>query len=91
MPISPRLCLLGDNTETPTLTRSSYSVVMVGIASAARMILRHWKSPVNPTMQEWKLLMSDTASYEVMLPRIRGKEPGTMGICDNFMIHLTSN
>ena len=38
---------LRDKTESRNMTKSAYSVVMVGKASAARIILRHWKSPDN--------------------------------------------
>lgn len=91
LPLSPRLCLLGDKTETPPLTNSAYSVLMVGITSAARIILRHWKSSTCPTLQEWKILMTETTSYEVMLARVRNKGPVELVIWDYFMEHLTSN
>ena len=79
LPFSPRLCLLGDKTEIPQLTKSAHSVLMVGIASAARIILRYWKAPTLPTFNEWKALMSETASYEVMLSRIRGRGAVVLG------------
>ena len=91
LPFSPRLCLLGDKTEIPQLTKSAHSVLMVGIASAARIILRYWKAPTLPTFNEWKALMSETASYEVMLARIRGRGPVVLGNWDYFMEYLTSN
>ena len=61
------------------------------IASAARIILRYWKAPTLPTFNEWKALMSETASYEVMLARIRGRGPVVLGNWDYFMEYLTSN
>lgn len=38
---------LRDKTESRNLTKSAYSLLMVGKASAAIIILRHWKSPYN--------------------------------------------
>ena len=64
---------------------------MAGITSAARIILRHWKLPTIPTFNEWKNLMSETASYEVMLARMRGRGPVVLGSWDDFVEYLTSN
>ena len=91
LPICPHLCLLGDKTVIPQLTKDAHTVLIVGITSAARIILRHWKSPENPTFQEWKVLMTETVSYEVMLTRIRGKRPGVLSCWDFFGEYLTSN
>ena len=82
---------MGDKTEIPKLTTSAHSVLMDGITSAARTILRHWKSPTIPTCHEWKALMSETASYEVMLARMRGRGPVVLGSWDYFVDYLTSN
>lgn len=89
LPLSPPLCLLGDKTEIPQLTKSAHSVLMVGIASAARIRLRYWKAPTIPTFNEWKALMSETTSYEVMLAIIRGKGPVVLGSWDYFMEYMT--
>lgn len=91
LPVSPRLCLLGDKTETPTLNRKAYSILMVGITTCLRIILRYWKSTTCPSLQEWKILMTEATSYEVMLARIRSKGPVELGLWDFFMAHLTSN
>lgn len=90
LPLCPRLCLLGDKSVIPRLTKEVHSVLMVGLASAARIILRHWKAPEQPTFQEWKVLMTETASYEVMLTRIRGKRPVELSHWVSFQVYLTS-
>ena len=90
LPLSPRLCLMGDKTEIPKLTKSVHSVLMVGTPSAARIILRHWKASTTPTFNEWKALMSETASCEIMLARVRGRGRVALGSWKYFMDYLTS-
>lgn len=91
LPICPRLCLLGDRTVIPQLTKDTHTVLIVGLTSAARIILRHWKSPDKPTFQERKVLMTETVSHEVMLTRIRGKRPEVLSSWDFFQVYLTSD
>lgn len=90
LPLCPRLCLLGDKTTIPRLTKEVHSVLMVGLTSAARIILRHWKAPEHPTFQEWKVLMTETVSYEVMLTRLKGKGQVVLNNWDFFQAYLMS-
>lgn len=66
LPVSPRLRLLGDRTRIHSISAGEFAVIMVGITAAARMTLRHWKTPKSPAIKEWVNMMTRTASYEHM-------------------------
>lgn len=74
VPVSPRLCLLGDQTEMPNISKHERGLLKVGMVTAARTILRVWKSTVAPDVKKWIEMMSEVASYERMLARINNEE-----------------
>jgi hypothetical protein len=39
IPVSQRICLLGDETEIPNVTNEEFALITVGIVTAARVIL----------------------------------------------------
>ena len=53
LPVSPRLCLLGDRSQLHNMSSKAFSVIMVGITVAARTILKHWKTVTIPGFKEW--------------------------------------
>lgn len=74
VPVSPRLCLLGDQTEMPNIHKHERGVLKVGMVTAARTILRLWKSTEAPDVKKWMEMMSEVASYEHMLAKINNEE-----------------
>ena len=68
LPISPRLCLLGDKSQVHNI--SKLSVVMIGLTTAARTVLTYWKSAKPQEMKEWvNYMIKKTASYKSTLIR----------------------
>ena len=70
IPSCPELCLLGDRSQLPQISKCHFSVISVGVATACRIILRHWKALESPQVKEWVYAMTETASYESMLTRL---------------------
>lgn len=56
------------------VSKGTFSVITVGLITASRVTLRHWKTTVSPNLREWLAAMAETASYEAMLCRLKGKE-----------------
>ena len=54
VPVSPRLCLVGDQTELPNTSKHERGVLKFGMVTATRTILRVWKSTVAPDVKKWK-------------------------------------
>ena len=78
IPLTPELCLLGDKSQIPNISKGAFSVIMVGLITASRIILRHWKTVERPDMTEWVDAVVGSAFYESMLNRLKGKlEDGT--------------
>lgn len=44
----------------------------VGINTAARLLLLHWKSPYAQVPKDWMTLMTENAAYECILARYHG-------------------
>ena len=72
LPLSPKLCLLGDRSEVPEMSKFDYAVLKVGCVTAARMILQLWKSPGGPDIGKWREKMGEVGNYERMLIRLGG-------------------
>lgn len=72
LPISPRLCLLGDRTKVQNLNKFKFRILKAALLTCAHLILRCWKEPQTPTMEMWKTQMMETAAYEKMLIRLNG-------------------
>lgn len=53
IPLSPRICLLGDKTEVPYFKNDVFSLIIVNITTAAHIILRFWKGIQFPTLKLW--------------------------------------
>ncbi len=68
-PAFPRMFSLGDRSQVHNIQRKEFSVIMVGVITTARTILRYWKS-AKPEMSEWVNYMTNTASYESMPTRM---------------------
>ena len=74
IPVSPRLCLLGDQTQLPDVSKYDFAVIKVGLITAARNILRLWKSTSSPDPKKWKEDMAQVVSYEHMLLRLNNNK-----------------
>ncbi len=73
LPPEPRLCLLGDRTVVPNVTTKTFTVVKVGIITAARILLCNWKLPRTSDLKEWNEEMMKITSFEYMLGRVSGE------------------
>ncbi|KAF7657710.1 hypothetical protein LDENG_00023230 [Lucifuga dentata] len=87
IPLTPSLCLLGDRSQMPNISKRAFSVIMVGVVTASRIILRHWKTTRAPHMKEWVAAMVETASCESMLNRLKG-EMDIISLWDTFWTHI---
>ena len=74
LPVSPKLCLLGDRSEVLELSKYDYAVLKTGFVTASRMILQLWKSPGMPDLGKWREKMGEVGNYEKMLIRLGGGE-----------------
>jgi len=69
LPVPPRLCLLEDRSKVCNISKEELSVFMVRVITAARTVLRYWKSTKPPEMREGISYMIKSASHESMLTR----------------------
>lgn len=53
----------------PTVSKSEFVVIKVGVITAARVILRVWKDASPPNFKNWIETMLEIVSYEKMLAR----------------------
>ena len=74
LPTSPRLCFLGDKTVVPQMSKSAFRVLIMGLTTCARMILRCWKEPQTPTLKMWEDEMMEVVACEKMLGRLNCKK-----------------
>ncbi len=59
--------------------QEEYSVIIVGLVTASRLVLRHWKTAVSPDLKDWINVMVETTSHESMLNRLKAnKDSGTV-------------
>ncbi len=58
--------------------QKEYSVIMVGLVTASRLILRQWKTAVSPDLKDWINAMVETASNESMLSRLKANKHSEM-------------
>ena len=72
LPLSPRLCLLGDRTEVLDISKFEYAVLKVGCITASRQILQLWKSTGAPSWEGWRERMREVMAWEKMLIRLGG-------------------
>lgn len=70
IPMLPRICLLGDQTVMPNISKHQSTVIQVGMVTAARVILRLWKSTSVPNVKNWLESMLEIVSYEQMLAKL---------------------
>ena len=72
----------------PGLNKKAFVIVKVGLVTAARILLRNWKTPRTPVFKEWNEEMIKITSYEYMLGRVNGM--GKMKeIWDSFLTYMT--
>ena len=72
LPLSPRLCLLGDRSEILGISKFDYAVLKTGLVTAARQILQLWKGTGRPNLGNWREKMGEVGAYERMLIRLGG-------------------
>lgn len=60
------MCLMGDTSQLPNVSKKNIT--------ASRLLLRKWKTNVTPNVREWLDAMAETASYEALLHKLKGKE-----------------
>ena len=65
IPVSLRLCLLGDQTQLPNTSKYDLVVIKLGVFTAARIILTVWKSISCYEVKKWMELMLEIVSYQI--------------------------
>jgi len=91
IPLSSELCLLGDKSHLPNITKCNFSVISVGTTTACRVILRHRKASEIPQVKEWVCAMNETASYECMLSRLSDDREEGVTSWDRFWNYIKVN
>lgn len=76
-------CLLGDRSQLPNVSKKIFYVVMVGLTTASRALLK-WKMSASPDQRERLDAMVETASYEAVLHDLRGKEEDRLSSWELF-------
>ena len=64
---------------------------MVGLVTASRVVLRHWKTAVSPNQKDWTNATVETASYESMLHKLSAKKENGMISWDLFWTYTRTN
>ena len=73
IPVSQRICIVGERTELPHVTNEEFALITVGVVTAVGVILRVCKGHATPTLKQWIESMLEVASYKQMLARITGR------------------
>lgn len=89
VPLCPGLCLLGDKERIANMLSDKFSVIIVGVSVAARVILKHWKTSKAPQVKEWVNMMIRMASYECMLYKLNNKDSTAISVWENFWSYIT--
>ena len=89
LPVDPGFCLLGDNKLLPRgVTKPQHALVTAGFNTAARLILRNWKSSTTPELTDWTRLMTETASFEYSIARRNNVKGKFHEIWDYFYLYI---
>lgn len=91
IPLTPAVCLLGDRSQIPNISKGTFSVIMVGLVIVSRVILRHWKTAVSPNLRDWTNAMVETTSYESMLHKLSANKENGMISWDLFWTYTRTN
>ena len=51
---------------------------MLGLVTASRVNLRHWKTAVSPNLKDWTNAMVETTSYESVLHQLSANKDDGM-------------
>ena len=86
LPLSAKLCLLGDRSEVLELSKYDYSVLKVGFLTASRLILQLWKSGGIPGIDKWREKMGEVRAWEGMLIRLGGGHHKYMRAWEGFKL-----
>lgn len=65
--------------------------VMVGLITASRIILRHWKMAKSPNLKDWVNAMVEAASYETMLNSLKGNKEDETTLWELFLTHIKTD
>ena len=84
LPLSPKLCLLGDRSEVTDTSIYDYAVLKTGFVTATRMILKMWKSAGTPGLDKWRERMGEVRAWEGMLIRLGGGHHKYMRAWEGF-------
>ena len=69
----------------PAVSKNDFTIIKVGLITAARILLRPWKVPRTPGLKEWTEEIIKITSYEYMLGcRVNG-ESKTKETWDEFL------
>lgn len=88
VPESARLCLLGDRSCLPNVSKGAFALALTGFILAAKVILRHWKNPNGPAYEEWVKSMTDLASYELLVAKLQNRKEEHLKTWDVFLTYL---
>lgn len=85
LPADPRLCLLGDKSVVPSISKHAFTVVKLCCITTLRIILRNWKCVKTLELKDWVNAVIEAASYESMLERLNDEK---RMIWNDFWVHM---
>uniref|UniRef100_H3A336 Reverse transcriptase zinc-binding domain-containing protein n=1 Tax=Latimeria chalumnae TaxID=7897 RepID=H3A336_LATCH len=90
VPVDESLCLLHKNPwdiESDT-HKDNFLWLILAIATAKRVICRHWKDKSGPNFTEWQKTLVEVAEYERTIYKLRDKLSTYEEIWEPFLSHL---
>lgn len=70
IPISPRLCLLGDSSVLLGISKYDLVFIKVGVITAAQVILSVWRDRAPPEFNRWRENLLRIVSHKKSLARL---------------------
>lgn len=90
LPISPRLCLLGDRGLVPDVHKAAFRVLNTGFVTCARLILTLWRIPQTPAFKTWRERMTENTACEKMLGRLNNYSEAVTEEWDSFSAYVST-
>ncbi|XP_064410453.1 uncharacterized protein LOC135355063 [Latimeria chalumnae] len=66
----PWFCILHKKPQEPTIPGKTFKLGVAAVATAKKIILRHWKRDSLPTVQEWQTAMGELATFENTISKV---------------------
>nr|XP_014351295.1 PREDICTED: uncharacterized protein LOC106705811 [Latimeria chalumnae] len=81
----PWFCILHKKTQEPRVPTRDFKWGVIAVATAKKIILRHWKRDSLPTVEEWQLAMGDLAAFENSISKVNNSVQRHNRIWNQFL------